>query len=46
MGIDPDYLNIIQTFLIDCEKEKPEEIKQWFIEKYGENIYNQFKGLV
>lgn len=45
-GIDPDYLNIIQTFLIDCEKEKPEEIKQWFIEKYSENIYNQFKDLV
>ena len=44
-GIDPDYLKIVQDFLINCEKETPEDIKKWFIEKYGEYIYNQFKDL-
>lgn len=44
-GIDPDYLTIVQDFLINCEKETPEDIKKWFIEKYGEYIYNQFKDL-
>lgn len=40
-SIDTDYIEIIEDFLLNCKCETQEEIKCWFIKKYGEEIYNK-----
>ena len=40
-NIDTDYIEIIEDFLLNCKCETQEEIKCWFIKKYGEEIYNK-----
>lgn len=40
-SIDIDYIEIIEDFLLNCKCETQEEIKHWFVTKYGEEIYNK-----
>lgn len=44
--IDPDYLEIIKDFLENYEYESKESVKDWFMEKYGNYIYDKFRDLV
>lgn len=41
-NIDTDYIKIIEDFLLNYKCETQEDIKQWFITKYGEELYNKF----